>query len=63
MIRWAWLRYCGVVVFVPQVLEKRLRDRGTEDEESLATRLHNAREEIDYGNAQVWQMTDDTRRR
>lgn len=38
---------------MPQVLEKRLRNRGTEDEESLATRLHNAREEIDYGNSEV----------
>eukprot|EP00752_Nemacystus_decipiens_P012433 g11015.t1 len=35
-----------------EVLETRLRNRGTEDEESLATRLHNAREEIEYGNAE-----------
>eukprot|EP00903_Cladosiphon_okamuranus_P020626 g18936.t1 len=35
-----------------EVLEKRLRDRGTEDDKSLATRLHNAREEIEYGNAE-----------
>lgn len=38
---------------VRQVLEKRLRDRDTEDDKSLAVRLHNAREEIDYGNAEV----------
>lgn len=44
-IAWLW--------YIPQVLEKRLRNRGTEDDESLATRLRNAREEIDYGNAEV----------
>lgn len=38
---------------ISQVLEKRLRDRGTENEEALSTRLHNAREEIEYGNAEV----------
>ncbi|CAM9563166.1 unnamed protein product [Pylaiella littoralis] len=35
-----------------EVLEKRLRDRGTESEESLSTRLNNAREEIEYGIAE-----------
>lgn len=39
--------------FVSQVLEKRLRDRGSETEESLSMRLHNAREEIAYGNVEV----------
>lgn len=36
-----------------QVLENRLRDRGTESEESLSTRLHNAREEVEYGTTEV----------
>ncbi|CAN0067951.1 unnamed protein product [Ectocarpus sp. 6 AP-2014] len=35
-----------------EVLENRLRDRGTESEESLSTRLHNAREEVDYGTTE-----------
>ena len=36
-----------------QVLETRLRARGTETAESMSTRLHNAREELEYGNAEV----------
>lgn len=36
-----------------KVLEKRLRDRSTETEESLSRRLNNSREEMEYGNAEV----------
>lgn len=42
-----------MLLCVLQVLEKRLRDRGTEDDKSLATRLHNAREEMEYGSEEV----------
>ncbi|CAM9329003.1 unnamed protein product [Hapterophycus canaliculatus] len=35
-----------------EVLEKRLRDRSTETEESLSTRLRNAREEVEFGNTE-----------
>ncbi|CAN0051251.1 unnamed protein product [Scytosiphon promiscuus] len=35
-----------------EVLEKRLRDRGTENEDSLLTRLRNAREEVEFGRAE-----------
>lgn len=36
-----------------KVLEKRLRDRSTETEESLSRRLNNSREEMEYGKAEV----------
>ncbi|CAM9447698.1 unnamed protein product, partial [Choristocarpus tenellus] len=35
-----------------EVLEQRLRDRGTEDKESVIRRLGKAKEEMDYGNSE-----------
>lgn len=39
--------------YTTQALEKRLRDRGTENEESLSTRMRNAREEMEFGKSEV----------
>lgn len=42
-------RYIFIAPPTIDVLEARLRGRGTESEEAIALRLRNAREEIDYG--------------
>lgn len=48
------LTFCPIYLFVappdPSKLEERLRGRNTEDEESLAKRLVNAKNEIEYGH-------------
>ena len=39
-------------------LEKRIRGRGTEDSESLATRLQNAREELELADRYQFQVVN-----
>ncbi len=53
---------CFVFIFPPslQVLEERLRNRGTESEESIATRMENARKEMLQAHwFQAWIINDD----
>ena len=40
-------------MYIYKVLESRLRDRGTETQESISVRLLNAGEEIVYGKTEV----------
>ena len=44
-------KYLFIAPLSMEVLADRLKGRGTETEEQLALRLHNAKEEIDYGLA------------
>ena len=58
-------RVCSVFVFPPsfEVLERRLRGRGTDDEAAVARRLANARYEMDQaGVYRYWIVNDDLER-
>ncbi len=43
----------------PEVLEQRLRGRGTESEEAIQRRLRNARRELERANEYTYQITND----
>ncbi len=52
----------SVFLFPPswEELERRLRTRGTESEEAIATRLRNARHEVGYATRYRYWVTNDT---
>lgn len=54
--------YCFIAPPSYEILEKRLRDRGTETEESIRTRVTNAHRECDAAKAvrfDLWVVNDD----
>ncbi|HKK73168.1 MAG TPA: guanylate kinase [Candidatus Krumholzibacteria bacterium] len=63
--RFGDLSVCSVFVFPPdlEVLEQRLRGRGTDDEATVSRRLANAREEIPRAeHYRYWVVNDDLER-